>query len=267
VQEEEDVTDASPTPDPAAVSLGTNQAGAVRARWAWTAPEVWTPRMLTALERGVTGGRWYTLMDKVSAVPTLRAAFARVKANRGAAGVDHVTVAMYDPRLDAHLAALSMELRVGRYRPQPIRRHWIPKGPRERRPLGIPTVRDRVVQTALRLVMEPIVDVTFAPHSYGFRRGAAPRMRCAGSRPCCGPGIDTSSMRTCRRISTPSRMRRCGVGWRRGPVMGGYSPWSMPSCSSPFSRDWRSGASSRGPRKAPSSARCSPICISTRWTT
>jgi RNA-directed DNA polymerase len=166
-------------PHPATVSEGTSPAGAVRARWAWTAPEVWTPRMLTALEAGVRGGRWYTLMDKVSALPTLRAAFARVKANRGAAGVDHVTVAMYEARLDVHLAALSTALQDGTYRPQPIRRHWIPKGPRERRPLGIPTVRDRVVQTALRLVVEPIFDVTFAPHSYGFRprRGAKDALR------------------------------------------------------------------------------------------
>ena len=101
--------------------------------------------------------------------PTLRAAFARVKANRGAAGVDHVTVAMYEARLEANLDALAASLRDGTYRPHAIRRHWIPKGPRERRPLGIPTVRDRVVQTALRLVLEPIFDVTFAPHSYGFR--------------------------------------------------------------------------------------------------
>lgn len=125
--------------------------------------------MLTALDQGVRGGRWHTLIDKVYAVRTLRAAFARVKANRGAPGVDHVTVAMFETRLDANLAALSQALRDGTYRPQPIRRHWIPKGPRERRPLGIPTVRDRVVQTALRLVLEPIFDATFAPHSYGFR--------------------------------------------------------------------------------------------------
>jgi RNA-directed DNA polymerase len=125
--------------------------------------------MLTALDKGVRGGRWHTLIDKVYAERTLRTAFARVKANRGAPGVDHVTVAMYEARLDANLAALSQALRDGTYRPQPIRRHWIPKGPRERRPLGIPTVRDRIVQTALRLVLEPIFDSTFAPHSYGFR--------------------------------------------------------------------------------------------------
>ena len=164
-----------PTPVPGEA----NPVGAARARWGWTAPEVWTERMLTALDTGVRGGRWYTVMDKVYALPTLRAAFARVKANRGAAGVDHVTVAMYDARLDANLTALSDALRHGTYRPQAIRRHWIPKGPRERRPLGIPTVRDRVVQTALRLVMEPIFDVTFAAHSYGFRpgRGAKDALR------------------------------------------------------------------------------------------
>lgn len=168
-QEEESVRDALQTLHPATVSERTSPAGAVRARWTWTAPEVWTERMLTALERGVRGGQWFTLIDKVYALPTLRAAFARVKANRGAPGVDHVTVAMFDARLDANLAALAASLRDGTYRPQPIRRHWIPKGPRERRPLGIPTVRDRVVQTALRLVLEPIFDATFAPHSYGFR--------------------------------------------------------------------------------------------------
>jgi RNA-directed DNA polymerase len=136
--------------------------------------------MLTALEAGVRGGRWYTLMDKVAALPTLRAAFARVKANRGAAGVDHVTIAMYERRLDAHLTALTTALQTDTYRPQPIRRHWIPKpGTRQQRPLGIPTVRDRVVQTALRLVLEPIFEVGFAEHSYGFRprRGAKDALR------------------------------------------------------------------------------------------
>jgi RNA-directed DNA polymerase len=177
------VTHASPTSQPTPVPDGASPVGAVRARWAWTASEVWTERMLTALEQGVRGGRWYTLMDKVYAMPTLRAAFARVKANRGAAGVDHVTVTMYEARLDANLTELSTALRNGTYRPQAIRRHWIPKGLRERRPLGIPTVRDRVVQTALRLVMEPIFDVTFAPHSYGFRpgRGAKDALRRVGA--------------------------------------------------------------------------------------
>jgi RNA-directed DNA polymerase len=119
-------------------------------------------------------------MDKVAALPTLRAAFARVKANRGAAGVDHVTVAMYERRLDANLSALSTALRTNTYRPQPIRRHWIPKpGSHQQRPLGIPTVQDRVVQSAIRLVIEPIFEVGFAAHSYGFRprRGAKDGLR------------------------------------------------------------------------------------------
>ena len=169
MQEEEFVTDATQPSQPATVPPGASPAGAVRTRWAWTASEVWTERMLTALDEGVRGGRWHSLIDKVYALPTLRAAFTRVKANRGAPGVDHVTVAMYEARLDANLAALSAALRDDTYRPQPIRRHWIPKGPRARRPLGIPTVRDRIVQTALRLVLEPIFETTFAPHSYGFR--------------------------------------------------------------------------------------------------
>jgi RNA-directed DNA polymerase len=163
------VTDARPADHPTIVPVRASPVGATRPRWGWTAPEVWSERMLTALEQGVRGGRWFTLIDKVYALPTLRAAFARVRANRGAAGVDHVTIAMYAQRLEANLAGLSVALRDGTYRPQPIRRHWIPKGRRERRPLGIPTVRDRIVQTALRLVVEPIFDATFAPHSYGFR--------------------------------------------------------------------------------------------------
>ena len=164
------VTNASPDATPAPVPTGATQAGEIRARWAWVEPTVWTERMLTALEQGVRGGRWYALMDKVYALPTLRAAFARVKANHGAAGVDHQTIARYETRLEAHLAELSEHLRTGTYRPHGIRRHWIDKpGGRDQRPLGIPTVRDRIVQTALRLVLEPIFERDFAAHSYGFR--------------------------------------------------------------------------------------------------
>ena len=136
--------------------------------------------MLTALEQGVKGGRWFSLVDKVYALATLQVAFAKVKANGGAAGVDHQTVAMYDARREVHLAELSTSLQTGTYRPQGIRRRWIAKpGTTEQRPLGIPTVRDRVVQTALRLVLEPIFERDFAPHSYGFRpqRGAKDALR------------------------------------------------------------------------------------------
>jgi RNA-directed DNA polymerase len=159
---------------PARVPQAT-QAGEVRTRWAWTEPSVWTDRMLTALEEGVKGGVWFSLIDKVYAERTLKAAWQHVKANDGAAGVDHVTVTMYERDLDRNLAHLATQLRDGTYRPQPIRRTWIDKpGSREQRPLGIPTVRDRVVQTAMRIVLEPIVERTFAAQSYGFR----PRRGC-----------------------------------------------------------------------------------------
>jgi RNA-directed DNA polymerase len=135
-------------------------------------PEVWTERMLAALTTGVKGGKWYSLIDKVYPEAGLRAAFTQVAANRGAAGVDHVTVTKYASDLDANLERLSAALRSGSYRPQRIRRHYIPKpGSQEKRPLGIPTVQDRVVQTALRTVLEPIFEQDFAAHSYGFRPG------------------------------------------------------------------------------------------------
>ena len=136
--------------------------------------------MLTALEQGVKGGVWFSLIDKVYAPRTLQAAFARVKANGGAAGVDHQTVKMFEHRLEANLEHLSAALESQHYRPQAIRRVYIPKpGSRERRPLGIPTVRDRVVQTALRSVIEPIFENGFAEQSYGFRpnRGCKDALR------------------------------------------------------------------------------------------
>jgi len=166
---------------PATVSARTQQAGeaqnpwAIRARWAWVEPEVWTERMLTALEEGVKGGKWFRLIDKVYALANLRKAFARVKANSNAAGVDHVTVEAFERHLEANLEKLSQSLRDGTYRPEAIRRAWIPKlGSQEMRPLGITTVRDRGVQAALRAVLEPIFERDFAAQSYGFR----PRRGC-----------------------------------------------------------------------------------------
>ena len=149
---------------------GATPAGEIRARWAWVEAEVWTERRLTALEQGVLGGKGFSLMDKVYALPNLRRAFARVKANSGAAGLDHVTVEEFERHLEANLGKLSRTLKDGSYRPQAIRRAWIPKlGSKEKRPLGIPTVRDRVVQAALRAMLEPIFERDFAAQSYGFR--------------------------------------------------------------------------------------------------
>jgi len=163
----------TPTQDqPATVSETAKQAGEIRARWAWVEATVWTDRMLTALENGVKGGVWFSLMDKVERPANLRVAFARVKANGGAAGVDHQTVAMFVSNLEANVEQLSEQLRKGAYRPQLIRRVYIPKpGSSEQRPLGIPAVRVRVVQAALRQVIEPIFERDFAEHSYGFRPG------------------------------------------------------------------------------------------------
>ena len=149
--------------------------------WSWVEPTVWTPRMLTALEQGVKGGTWYSLIDKVCSETTLQAAFAEVAANKGAAGVDHISIKNFSKDKDANLRRLSEELRQGTYQPQQIRRHYIPKpgSTTEMRPLGIPTVRDRVVQTALRMVLEPIFELDFAEHSYGFRpkRGCKDALR------------------------------------------------------------------------------------------
>jgi RNA-directed DNA polymerase len=157
---------------PEAVPPGAKRAGDIQGRWPWVEPSVWTERMLTALEQGVKGGKWFSLIDKVTPESTLATAFHQVAANRGAAGVDHVTVATYEGRLDENLKRLSERLRDGTYQPQSIRRHYIPKpGSQEKRPLGIPTVQDRVVQTALRMVLEPIFEREFAEHSYGFRPG------------------------------------------------------------------------------------------------
>ena len=159
---------------------GATPAGDIRARWAWVEAAVWTERMLTALEQGVLGGKWFSLMDKVYALSNLRSAFAQVKANGGAAGVDHVTVEEFERHLEENLEKLSRSLKDGSYRPQAVRRAWIPKtGSKEQRPLGIPTVRDRVVQAALRAVLEPIFERDFAAQSYGFRpnRGCKDALR------------------------------------------------------------------------------------------
>ncbi len=157
---------------PEAVPARATRAGEILLRWGWVESVVWTERMLTALEQGVKGGKWFSLIDKVHPERTLLAAFSQVAANKGAAGVDHVTVTMFENHLEANLKNLGEDLRSGHYRPQQIRRHYIPKpGSKELRPLGIPTVRDRVVQTAVLMALEPIFEREFAEHSYGFRPG------------------------------------------------------------------------------------------------
>ncbi len=103
------------------------QVGEIRARWAWTEESVWTERMLSALERGVKGGKWFSLVDKVYAPENLLAAFKKVKANRGAPGVDHQTIEMFEKELERNLAKLSEAIRTDRYEPQAVRRKLIDK--------------------------------------------------------------------------------------------------------------------------------------------
>ena len=174
------MTDRTNEAQPAAVSEGAKQVGEIWQRWSWVERTVWTERMLTALEQGVKGGKWFSLMDKGTDPKTLWRGFEQVKANQGAAGVDRQTVEDFERNLIQNLKQLSEQLRDGTFRPQPVRRVWIPKpGSTEQRPLGIPTVRDRVVQAALRMVLEPIFERDFAEHSYGFRpnRGCKDALR------------------------------------------------------------------------------------------
>jgi RNA-directed DNA polymerase len=149
------------------------------AKWEWVEAVVWTERMLAALVNGVKGGKWYSLIDKVYNRQTLEAAWKRVAANRGAAGVDRVSIERFQSSAQYYLEELERDLRSKAYRPCPVRRVYIPKGNKKTRPLGIPTVKDRIVQTALKMVLEPIFEKEFIPSSYGFRpkRGCKDALR------------------------------------------------------------------------------------------
>lgn len=137
--------------------------------WSWVEASVWTERMLAALGNGVQGDRWHSLIDKVYASQTLWAAWRRVASNHGAAGIDRMSVEYFEANAEYYLNGLELELRNGSYSPSPIRRVHIPKGKGKTRPLGIATVKDRIVQGALKLVIEPIFEKEFLPVSFGFR--------------------------------------------------------------------------------------------------
>ena len=157
---------------PSAVPATAPQDGEIRARWAWVEPVVWTERMLATLERGIEGGKWFRLIDKVWSPKNLESALNKVVAKGGSAGVDHQSGRQIEVHKEQTIAKLERELRAGQYRPQAVKRVWIPKaGSKEKRPLGVPTLRDRIVQGALLHVIEPIFERDFAPQSYGFRPG------------------------------------------------------------------------------------------------
>src|SRR6266581_3577074 len=128
-------------------------------------------RTLYRAAKADPGRRFHALYDKVYRRDVLERAWESVRANRGAAGIDKQSIADVERYgVDRLLAELAADLREGRWRPLPARRVFIPKpGREELRPLSIPTVRDRIVQTAVKLVIEPVFEADFLPYSFGFR--------------------------------------------------------------------------------------------------
>lgn len=148
--------------------------------WEWTEEVVWTERMLATLERGIKGGKWYSLDDKVWKMENLQRAVEKVTAGKSPKKPDGRRCRRYAEQSAKRLPPLQRMLKEGRYKPEPAQRVWIPKlGSKEMRPLGVPPVENRVVEMALRNVLEPIFEHTFAQHSYGFRpgRGAKDALR------------------------------------------------------------------------------------------
>jgi RNA-directed DNA polymerase len=127
--------------------------------------------MVSALGNGVKGGKWFSLIDKAVRPATLDIAWQRVARNKGAAGVDGQSIERFAAQSARYLQELQRSLTEGSYRPDPVKRVEIPKADGKTRPLGIPTVKDRIVQTALKMVIEPIFEVQFRPGSFGFRPG------------------------------------------------------------------------------------------------
>jgi len=137
----------------------------------WVEASIWTDRMVSALGNGVKGGKWFSLVDKVIRPTTLATAWRKVAGNKGAAGVDGQSVERFAAGAELYLSELHENLKSGSYRPSPVKRVDIPKGPGQTRPLGIPSVKDRIVQTALKMAIEPIFETAFREGSYGFRPG------------------------------------------------------------------------------------------------
>ena len=133
---------------------------------------VWSESMLIALEKGIEGNKWFSLIDKVRSDRALGIAWEKVRSNAGACGVDGISVEFFEKDSLDRLLAVKERLTKNEYEPKLIRRVYIPKpGSKEKRPLGIPAVIDRVVQSAVKMVIEPIFERDFAPSSYGFRPG------------------------------------------------------------------------------------------------
>jgi len=137
----------------------------------WAEATIWTDRMVSALGNGVKGGKWFSLVDKVNRPSTLEAAWHKVERNKGSSGIDGQSIERFAAGAAGYLAELHESLKSGQYRPSPVKRVDIPKGGGQTRPLGIPTVKDRIVQTAIKMAIEPIFETEFRDGSYGFRPG------------------------------------------------------------------------------------------------
>jgi len=163
--------------------------------------------------------RFYLLYDKIYRTDILRHAYDLVRANKGAAGVDGVTCATVEAAgLENWLAGIETELRTKTYQSQPVRRVMIPKPGGGERPLGIPTIRDRVLQTAAKLVLEPSFEADLEnPLPMATDRAAAATMRSRRCTGCSARGSPTWWTPTCRNISIRSRTTNCSVLSRRGP--------------------------------------------------
>lgn len=135
----------------------------------WIDRTVWNDRMLAALDNGVKGKKWFSLNDKVRRRQTLENGWHDVMANNGGAGVDGQSIERVAAKIGKYLDELERSLRTGEYEPSAIRRVEIPKGKGKKRPIGIPTVKDRIVESAIKRVIEPIFERVFEPTSYGFR--------------------------------------------------------------------------------------------------
>jgi RNA-directed DNA polymerase len=146
-------------------------AGGQPRTWWWAEASIWTDRMVSALGNGVKGGKWFSLVDKAIRPTTLEAAWRKVARNKGTAGVDGQGIERFAAGAERYLTELHESLKNGSYRPSPVKRVEIPKGGGQTRPLGIPIIKDRIVQTALKMAIEPIFEVQFRPGSHGFRPG------------------------------------------------------------------------------------------------
>ena len=165
------------------------------------------------------GFRFYQLYDKMYREDILGHAYELARANQGAPGVDGESFEDIESKgLGEWMEGLREELRNKTYRPQPVRRVMIPKPGGGERPLGIPTIRDRVAQTAAKLVLEPIWEADLEPNAYGYRPRRVRRMRSRKWMSYCTKGIRMSWTPICRSTLTRFRTRNfavCGPENRR----------------------------------------------------